>query len=438
MSSINRRRFLTSAATAGVALGTQFRVVGANEPDAASKVIVGVMGMGGRGAKLAHSIASLPGVEVAYICDVDRSRVDPAAETLANRTGKAAPRVVYDFRRMLDDKTVDALIVSTGNHWHAPATILACAAGKHVYVEKPCSHNPREGELMLTAARKHNRQVQVGTQRRSVAHVAEAIEQIRAGELGRVYLAQSWYGNKRGTIGSAKELSVPEGLDFDLWQGPAPRRPFRPNFLHYHWHWFWHWGNGELGNNGVHYLDIIRWGLEVDYPTRVSSSGGRYRFEDDQETPDTNFVAFGFEGGKSATWEGMSCNRYPDDRGGSRGTIVHFHGEKGSLALSDSGYTVYDANAKEVRQGGPGGSPDYGGFVNSHLGNFLDAIRGKAKLNCDVEEGVKDALLCHLGNIAYRVGRSLRCRPEDGKIIEDSEAMKMWEREYEKGWEPTV
>ena len=434
--SIDRRNFLATAASAGIALGTQFRVVRADEPDAASKVIVGVMGMGGRGSALAKSIQTQPGVEVAYVCDVDRRRAGPVAEALG-KTGKA-PQMVYDFRRILDDKSVDALIVATGNHWHAPAAILACAAGKHVYVEKPCSHNPREGELTIEAARKYNRHVQMGSQRRSVAHIAEAIEQLHSDAIGRVYLAQSWYANMRSAVARGELTSVPSEFDYELWQGPAPRQPFRDNIHPYNWHWFWHWGNGELGNNGVHFLDVCRWGLGADYPIRVASSGGRYRYQDDQETPDTHLVAFEFEGGKSASWHGLSCNRFPDGRG-VRGTIVHFHGEKGSLAVSDSGYTIYDPAGKEIRPGGnPGGAVDYPGFVTSHLGNFLGAIRGNEKLKAEIEEAHKSTLLCHLGNIAHRVGRSLRCRSQDGHILGDEEAANLWTREYEKGWEPTV
>src|SRR5262249_2593679 len=200
------------------------------------------------------------------------------------------------------------LTVATCNHWHAPATILACAAGKHVYVEKPCSHNPNEGELMVAAARNHKRFVQMGNQRRSWPKIIEAMDQLHKGIIARGYLAQSWYYNRRPSIGHGKEAPIPEGLDYDLWQGPAPRRPFKSNYLHYNWHWFWHWGNGELGNNGIHMIDLCRWGLGVDYPVRVTSAGGRYRYADDQETPDTQVVAFEFEGRKTITWEGLSCN----------------------------------------------------------------------------------------------------------------------------------
>jgi predicted dehydrogenase len=386
---------------------------------------VGVIGTGGRGTGLAKEFQRQPGVEVAYVCDVDRKRADKAASQVANGAAKS-PRVEGDLRRVLDDKTVDAVVIATCNHWHAPAAIMACAAGKHVYVEKPCSHNPREGELMVEAARKHKRLVQLGDQRRSFPKVIEAIAELHSGVIGRPYLAQAWYTNSRESIGRGKEAPVPDGLDYDLWQGPAPRRPFHTNYLHYNWHWFWHWGNGELGNNGIHMIDVCRWGLGVEYPLHVTSAGGRYRYDDDQETPDTHLVTFTFEGRKTIQWEGLSCNRWPREQPAD----VLFHGENGSLAIRGGGYTVYDPKGKEVRK--VPGPVDEG----VHFANFLDAVRRGVALNSEIAEGHKSTLLCHLGNIAHRTGRALRCNPKDGHILDDKEAMTYWSREYEKGWEP--
>jgi predicted dehydrogenase len=419
---IDRRRFLGAAASTGLALAASGRVLGAND-----RVVVGVMGMGGRGTSLAETFQRQSNVEVAYVCDPDRSRADRATAAVAKVEGAKTPQAVQDFRRMLEDKDVDVLVVATCNHWHAPGAILGCSAGKHVYVEKPCSHNAREGELMVAAARKNDRRVQMGNQRRSWPRVIEAMEVLHGGELGRVYYAQAYYTNNRPTIGHGKATSPPSGLDYDLWQGPAPRKAFRDNYLHYNWHWFWHWGNGELGNNGIHTIDLCRWGLGVDYPSHVTSAGGRFRFEDDQETPDTNMVAYTFEDGKTIAWEGLSCNRVP----GRIGDVV-FHAEKGILAINDRGYTVYDPAGKEVRKvSGPGGDA-------IHIANFLAAVRGEAKLNSEIEEGHKSTLLCHLGNIAYRTGRALKCDPKQGHIRGDREAMALWAREYEKGWEPKV
>ncbi|MCI0641829.1 MAG: Gfo/Idh/MocA family oxidoreductase, partial [Gemmataceae bacterium] len=321
---------------------------------------------------------------------------------------------------------VDIVVVATCNHWHAPGTIAACNAGKHVYVEKPCSHNPREGELMVQAARKHKRHVQMGNQRRSWPRVIEAMDELRKGVIGRVYFAQAWYTNNRPSIGRGKEGPPPKSLDYDLWQGPAPRRPYRSNYLHYNWHWFWHWGNGELGNNGVHSIDLCRWGLGVNYPIKATSAGGRYRYEDDQETPDTHVVSFEFEGRKMISWEGLSCSRpRPVDH-------VRFHGENGILSMTDSEYVITDAARKEVRR-----VPIVTGDA-MHVENFLNAIRNNTRLNSEIEEGHKSTLLCHLGNIAQRTGRTLHCNAANGHIDNDKAAMGYWSREYEKGWEPRV
>jgi predicted dehydrogenase len=422
MKSLHRRRFLKVSAAAGLALGAAGRALGAND-----RLVVGVMGTGGRGTGLASLFQHQPDVEVAYVCDVDRKRADNAAAEVVKAGGKG-PKAVTDFRKVLDDKAVDVLVVATCNHWHAPAAILACSAGKHVYVEKPCSHNPREGELLVEAARKNKRVVQMGNQRRSWPKIIEAIRLVREGEIGRAYFAQAWYLNNRGTIGKGTEGKSPEGLDYDLWQGPAPRRPFHSNYLHYNWHWFWHWGNGELGNNGIHMIDLCRWGLGVEYPIHVSSGGGRYHFADDQETPDTQVVTFTFEDRKAITWEGLSCTVLPS---GSVPDVV-FHGEKGQLAIRGNGYTIHDAKGKEIKkETGPGSDA-------LHAGNFLDAIRRGVPANSEIEEGHKSTLLCHLGNIAQRTGRSLVCENKHGRIVNDRDAMVMWTREYEKGWEPKV
>ncbi len=424
---MDRRHFLGAAAAAGAALELAAPAQAAQPQGANSKVIVGVMGTGGRGTSLSSTFQRQAGVEVAYTCDADEQRASRAADAVRKVSNRAA-RAVTDFRRILDDKTVDVLVVAACNHWHAPAAILACAAGKHVYVEKPCSHNPREGELLVQAARKHRRHVQMGNQRRSWEKVIEGIELVRKGGIGRPYYAQSWYLNNRPSIGRGKEAPVPKGLNYELWQGPAPHRPYRTNYLPYNWHWFWTWGNGELGNNGVHMIDLCRWALNVDYPVRVTSAGGHYRYDDDQETPDTHVVSFDFPGNKTITWEGLSCNRMPN---GAPADCV-FHGENGSVAIRGGGYTVHDRAGKELRRViGPAGDV-------THLTNFLSAVRGGGRLNSEIEEGHKSTLLCHLGNIAHRTGRALRCDPKNGHILQDKEAMAMWSREYAKGWEPRV
>jgi predicted dehydrogenase len=425
--SIHRRGFL-GAAAAGLSTGLSYRFAGAGVIGASEKIVVAIIGTGGRGTGHADAFARLPSAEVGYVCDVDSRRAGQAADVVVKAGGKV-PKIARDLRRVLDDKAVDAVVIATCNHWHAPAAILACSADKHAYVEKPCSHNPREGELLVEAARKHKRVVQMGNQRRSWATIAEVVEQLQGGVIGRVYLARCFYNNTRGSIGRGHEAAVPEWLDYDLWQGPAPRRPYHDNYLHYNWHWFWHWGNGELGNNGIHSLDLCRWGMGVEFPVRVTSAGGRYAFEDDQETPDTHDVSFEFDGRKRITWEGISCNGYLP---GVPTFSVIFYGDKGSLTLFDGGYTIQDLKGKETKKGKNGGGDQ------PHQTNFLAAIRSEATPNSEIAEGHKSTLLCHLGNIAHRTGRTLRCDPANGHVLDDPDAMKLWSREYEPGWEPKV
>jgi predicted dehydrogenase len=399
--------------------------------------VVGVMGTSrdpkggdGRGSHLAATLATLPGVHVAYVCDVDQRNVPKAIESVSKqlRDGLALPKGVGDFRRILDDRDVDALVVATPDHWHAPAAILACSAGKHVYVEKPCSHNAREGELLVQATRKHNRIVQHGTQRRTWPGIREAIDRLRGGDIGRVISARSFYWNDRPTIGRGMQAPVPPWLDWSMWQGPAPQREFHNNFLHYNWHWFWHWGTGELGNNGVHYLDLARWGLGVDYPTHVSYTGGKLRYDDDQETPDTAMATYEF-GDQFMTWEQRSwAAQTPLDPSYE----VMFAGEKGYMTIQGNGYTILDRKGKKVSEG----SGKSGDAI--HLQNFVDAIRGEATLNAPIEEGYKSALLCHLGNIAYRVGHVVNFDPGKRTIKDDPRAAALWGREYRSGWEPKV
>lgn len=427
MSEVNRRNFIQGAAAAG-ALGV-YTSASAEETgkSANEKVVVGVMGLS-RGRSLAVSFAKQPNVEVKYVCDVDSTRAASGAK-LVEGTGVKAPTAIGDFRKILEDKAVDALVCAAPNHWHAPATIMACGQGKHVYVEKPCSHNPWEGETMVQAARKNKRCVQMGSQRRSGGGHIEAVKRLRDGAIGNVYLSKSWYHNTRGSIGKVKPTQPPTYLDYELWQGPAPRRPYKSNVVHYNWHWHWHWGNGELGNNGVHSIDISRWGLGVDYPVRVTSSGGRYHFKDDQETPDTHTVCFEFLGGKQIVWAGLSCNRHGSG-------FVSFYGTEGAMDLdSDGTFTIFDSKNKQVERVPASSRGD-----QEHIANFVSAIRtdNYKSLNAEIEVGHKSTLLCHLGNIAQRTGHSISVNPVSGKIVGDETAGKYWKRDYESGWEPKV
>jgi len=424
-SRMNRRVFLGGIAATGAASALLSRRAFAAGPN--DKVVVGVMGLS-RGQALANEFAREQNVEVKYVCDVDKDRAASGAKNIESAVGRS-PEAIGDFHQILEDKSVDALICAAPNHWHAPATILACSAGKHVYVEKPCCHNPHEGELMVEAARRNNRAVQMGSQRRSGPGTREAISRLNEGVIGRIYMVKAWYNSARGSIGKGKPAAVPPTLNYDLWQGPAPRKPYMDNVVHYNWHWFWHWGNGELGNNGVHTLDLCRWGLNVDYPVRVTSSGGRYCFDDDQQTPDTHVVSYEFPEKQMICWEGLSCHQH--ERG-----FITFFGDKGALDLQSNGsYTIFDDKDKSVEQKQ---SPSLGD--REHIVNFLEAIRGDKplSLNAEIAEGYKSTLLCHLGNIAHRTGRALKCDAKSGKVLDDADAMALWQREYEPGWEPKV
>ncbi len=413
------------------------RIPGANE-----KVRVAVMGVNSRGFALANNFAALSGCEVGTVCDVDSRAIGKCVDSVS-KIQADKPAVLGDFRKVLEDKQIDALVVAAPDHWHTPAAILASKAGKHVYLEKPCSHNPHEGELVVAASEKYGNIIQLGTQRRSWPNVIQAMRELKDGIIGRPYFAKGWYANNRESIGKGKVTSVPAWLNFDLWQGPAPRRDFRDNLLHYNWHWFWHWGTGESLNNGTHTIDLMRWGLGVDYPFRVTSGGGRYRYQDDWETPDTQVITMEFANNAAITWEGRSCN----GRGveGSSGGII-FYGDSGTLQIDGANsYKVFDLDNKLVK------SAENGFAVKPldkmspsqtldaiHLQNFLDAIRKGTPLNAGILGGHQSTLLCQLGNIALRCGGALDINPVNGHIINNKAALKLWKREYQKGWEPEV
>jgi predicted dehydrogenase len=418
---VQRRQFL--AAAAGVVMlpaSAYSRVLGANE-----SVRLGIMGMS-RGKDLSGNFAKTPHAAIASICDVDQKRLGTAATAVEKMTGKA-PATTGDFRKMLDDKNIDAFVCSAPNFWHAPASILACAAGKHVYVEKPCSHTPQEGVWLVEAARKHKTKVQMGNQRRSYTVFHEAMSALREGIIGQVTIAKCWYGADRKSIGIGKPAEVPAHLDYELWQGPVLRKPYQDNVVHYNWHWFWHWGNGELGNNGVHMIDLCRWGLGVTYPSRVTSAGGRYHFVDDQQTPDTHIVTFDFPSKQSIVWEGLSCiNHHPENN-----ADAVFHGTKGTLVLRNGGYSLLDVKGKETKIV-PGTTGDV-----PHLTNFVQAVREDQKLNSEIEEGHRSTLLCHLGNIAHRTSHAIECDPTSG-YPRAKAAQALWSKSYAKDWEPIV
>ena len=437
---MKRRKFLKTASAAGLGI-----IAGPplspwrRSPN--EKVMVAVMGLNSRGAVLARAFARTANSEVAYVCDVDSAVLAKAVSAVGDAQGKL-PRGLGDFRKALEDKAVDALVIAAPDHWHAPAAILAMQAGKHVYLEKPCGHNAREGELLVQAQRRHQRVVQMGTQQRSAPRSIEVIQAIKEGLVGRPYMARAWYDNSRGTIGRGKPAPVPGNLDYELWQGPAPRTPYRDNVIHYNWHWFRRWGTGEICNNGTHEIDVCRWALGVDTCVRVTSTGGRYHFDDDWEFPDTQEACFEFPDGRTIIWQGQSCNGLTA-YGRSRGTAIL--GTTGSVVFDREGYAVYDLQDKLVRQAlaaRPGGdglslSAD-DDMTGLHIANFVDAIRTGVPLRQPIVEGAKSVLLCHLGNIAQTTGRALRIDPASGRIVGDEDAMKLWQREYAPGWTPVV
>ncbi len=424
------RRALIEAAAVGAA-GVAARGLAAEPPAVGpaagpnDRIRVAVMGVNGRGAALARGFAADQRAEVVTLCDVDHRVAGPLAESMG-KDGGHLPKVETDIRRVFDDGNVDVLAIAAPNHWHAPATILGCRAGKHVYVEKPCSHTAEEGELAVAAAREHGRVVTMGTQRRSWPAIQEGIAKVLDGTLGEVRFCRNWYAARRGSLGTVQPSPPPEWLDWTLWQGPAPERPFKSNVVHYNWHWHWHWGNGELGNNGVHGLDLARWGLAVDFPLTVTATGGRFYFQDDQETPDTMNVAYTFPGGKMITWEGLSCT--PDGMDHT-GFGAWFIGTEASLSLTSSGgWKLTDPKGKVIEEGaGLGGD-------SSHIGNFLDCVSNGGTPTADIAEAHRSTLLCHLGNIAYRTSGSLTTRPEDGHIVGNADAESLWGRDYRDGW----
>jgi predicted dehydrogenase len=347
---------------------------------------------------------------------------------------------VQYLEELLAMKEVDAVLISTPEHSHSPILKLAVEAGKDVYVEKPCSHNPAEGEMLIAAQKKYGKLVQMGTQQRSSAHTIEVIEKIRAGAIGRPYMAKAWYSNYRKSIGVGKEAAVPKELDWDLWQGPAPRQAYRDNLHPYNWHWFRNYGTCESLNNGTHEVDVCRWALGVDFPKRVTASGGRYHFQDDWQFYDTMVTSFEYED-KLLTWEGRSCQdmKY---YGRERGSLVM--GTTGTVLVDRDGYEIFDLKGNktsEFKVGKGTSSADLVGrdsMTDAHFANFIDGVRKGGKLNAPIEVGNVAVTMLQLSNIAWMTQRELHVDSKNGRIQNDAEAMKLWGREYEKGWEPHV
>ncbi len=427
MTNEKRRSFLKSTAL-GVASASAVSGLTARHATAANrKIRLALIGCGGRGSGVAREFATLPHVEFAYVCDPDSSRAADAVRKLSNQ-----PRPAGDFRTALDDKSVDAVIVATPDHWHTPASILAADAGKHVYVEKPCSHNVREGRLLVEAARRNKAHIQHGTQSRSHDLILQAMQLLSDGAIGKVLMAKAWNVQRRGEIGRSQPTAPPAGFDYDTWVGPAPMVPFQSNCHHYTWHWWHNFGTGDMGNDGVHELDIARWGLGVDtHPSNVSAVGGKFAFNDDQQFPDTQYACFDYPGDgavgsrRQLVFEMRLWSRYGLE-GVDNGNA--FYGTDGWMLLSKRGILkVFDERnrPKPITSDLP--------QVTGHFQNFIDAIRGEGKLRAEIEVGHLSATLCHLGNVAARIGHGFEFDPALETAPQDNEANSLLRREYRAG-----
>lgn len=393
------------------------------------KVTICLMGVGGRGQTMAKWFGELADVRIPVICDVDENVVASAMKMVTSSQGKA-PALVSDIRRVLDDKSIDAVVMATPIHWHAPGTILACNAGKDVYVEKPASHNIREGRLMVEAARRNKRVVQMGIQSRSRPVTQRFIEYVQSGKLGRVLMAKAWNVQGRRNIGRKADEAVPTGVDYDIWTGPLEKMPFNRNRYHGTVNWHWHYGTGDIGNDGVHWLDIARQAMGVDAPVRVSGMGEKLYFDDDQQTPDTMNITYDF-GDKLIHFEQRLWNRYRLE--GSENTVAVY----GSEGMAQVGrwqgghheFRVFDTSGKMIHSEREP-SPDF----NHHARNFIDCVKSRKQPNGDIETGHLSTVLCHLGNIVARTKRAIRYDPKTERVLDDPEADKLVSRTYRQHW----
>jgi len=410
------------------------RILGAND-----RVNFAVIGLHGRGYAHLESIRANSNALVSHVCDVDDRELEKFAAAVKEKF-KQNPVKEKDVRRLMESKDVDAVTIATPEHWHTPMAIMALQAGKHVYVEKPCSHNPHEGELLVQAQRKYGKLVQLGTQQRSSPHTIEIVKKIHDGLIGRPYFGKAWYCNTRKSIGVGRLLPVPTYLDWELWQGPAPRRAYKDNIHPYNWHWFWNWGTGETLNNGTHEVDVCRWALGAGYPNKVSSSGGRYHFTDDWEFYDTIVTNFEYDD-KMITWEGLSCQG-KTTFGRSRGALIH--GTEGSVLVDRDGYQVFSLDDKKIDEFTVGTTASTQDLVSAdsmtdaHFKNLINGIREGEPLRAPIDVGNVSVTMLQISNISWKVGRTLALQTSDGHIRDDPKAMELWQREYEKGWEPKI
>ena len=392
-------------------------------------VTIALMGLRGRGQSLARSFAALPDVDFAYACDVDQNVVGPAQGIIEEARGKRPP-LVTDIRRVLDDQSVDAVVMATPIHWHAPGTILACEAGKDVYVEKPASHNIREGRLMVEAARRNGRVVQLGTQSRSRPVTQSFVDYVQSGKLGDVLMAKVWNVQMRRNIGHKADEPVPSGIDYETWTGPLPKMQFNRNRFHGTVNWHWHYGAGDIGNDGVHWIDIARWALGVGTPQEVSGMGKKLYFDDDQQTPDTMNLSFNYSD-KVISYEQRLWNPYSMQ--GSENTVAVYGtdgmAQVGRWSGGHHAFRVFDPDGVQIHYQQEA-SPD----SNTHARNFIDCVRTRNLPNADIEIGHISTTLCHLGNIVARVNRTIRVDATGEGVLGDHEADAYVRRDYRKHW----
>lgn len=439
-----RRNFIKNTTLGTVSLATATLssnfvlgrdILGANE-----RINCAVVGVRSRGKAHAAAINLQENAKILYSCDVDDVILEEHNKWCQKNFGYV-PKVEKDFRKLLEIKKLDAIFIATPEHWHAPMTIMALQAGKHVYIEKPCSHNAHENELLVAAQKKYGLKVQMGNQQRSAITSINAINDIRNGIIGEVFKGEAYYSNNRGSIGIGKEVAIPQTLDWELWQGPAPRRPYKDNIHPYNWHWFRNWGTGEVHNNGTHEIDICRWALDVDLPERVSSVGGKYTYQDDWEFVDNQQVTFKYPKGKFITWTGHSRGLIQPKRPG-RGVTIY--GSKGSIQLDRNFYKLYDLGGNLIKsefENEISQTTDTRGQGNldvNHVGNLFDGIRKDKSLHAEIKDASISTLLCHLANMAQDAGEELHIDQQSGKVLNNLNVMKNWKREYEKGWEPKV
>ena len=434
----SRRAFVSTAA--GAAAAPLLQAAAAKRPSPSDRLRVALVGLRGRGRSHIKALENLAtqNVELAAMCDVDESVLAERLSDHNARTGNR-PAVFHDIRKLLEDRSIDAVFYATPNHWHSLGTIWACQAGKHVYVEKPLSHNAFEGRQAVRAARRYGRVVQHGTQNRSSPEIIEGVRRLKEGLIGKVYLARGLAYKWRRSIGKHIEGPVPKGVHYDLWKGPGPDRPFSNLRLHNKWHWQWDYGNGELGNQGVHQLDIMRWALDLDaHPRRIQSMGGMFVHEDAQETPNTQTVCYEYAGRdlylnfEIRPWitnvEGGIGARWPT-HGVCTGLI--FYGSEGYMVMPH--YGAYYTFLGEKKEPGPFAEHPTDKIRNQpHFDNFIAAVRSgnASKLTADVEEGHKSSLMAHLGNISYRLKRQVEFDGDAERIVGDDEANALLTRTY--------